>query len=32
MINSGDVVFGEVTKKKSDEDVGLKVVERNGKL
>ena len=33
MINPGDIIlFGEVTKSKSDDDVGIKVVERNGKL
>ena len=31
-INPGDILFGEVTKSKYAEDVGLKITERNGKL
>lgn len=32
MVNPGDTLWGEVTKSKYGEDVGVKVSERNGKM
>ncbi len=32
IINPGDIVFGEVMKSNRDVDIGIKIVERNGKL
>ena len=32
IIQPGDILSGEITKSEGDRDVGLKIVERNGKL